>query len=164
MDFLTLERIQLMHPKLRDELLEDYKHANNKLLPKGVRLRFTHTYRTNEEQDKLYNQKPKVTNARGGQSIHNYGAAFDIVILYDKDGNGSFETASWAKDKHWMAVTNYFKSKGWVCGGDWKGKFQDAPHFEKTFGHTWKTLKTLVDNGESTSEVVNGFEYVFPKL
>jgi len=38
-----------------------------------------------------------------------------------------------------MEVVNILKSHGWVWGGDWKS-FKDAPHFEKTFGHTWKTL------------------------
>jgi len=163
MDLITLERIKTMHPKLRDELLSDYTHANNKLLPKGVRLRFAYTYRTNEEQDKLYNQKPKVTNAKGGQSIHNYGCAFDVVILFDKNGDGKFETASYAKDKHWMAVTNYFKSKGWVCGGDWKS-FPDAPHFEKTFGHTWKTLKSKVDKEDYITEIIAKIKYIYPNI
>jgi peptidoglycan LD-endopeptidase CwlK len=92
-DKLTIERIEKAHPLIREELKQYYLEVNKKL-PKGVRLRFSHVYRTNEEQDKLYAKRPKVTNAKGGQSIHNYGLAFDIVILFDKDGNGTFETAS----------------------------------------------------------------------
>jgi peptidoglycan L-alanyl-D-glutamate endopeptidase CwlK len=152
MDKITLERIEKAHPSIREELLAEYTEINNRL-PKGVRLRFAHVYRTPKEQDELFSKKPKVTNARGWQSIHNYGLAFDIVILYDKDGNGTFETASWELDKHWMNVVTYFKSKGWEWGGDFKS-FKDAPHFQKTFGNTWKKLKdkvyrniTIVENG-----------------
>jgi len=148
MDLITIERIKTAHPKLRDELEKDYIECNN-LLPKGVRLRFAYVYRSIEEQNKLFAQRPKVTNARGGQSIHNYGLAFDIVILKDKDNNGTFETASFDIDEHWMNVVKFFKAKGWEWGGDWKS-FKDAPHFQKTFGHTWQTLskkEIMINNG-----------------
>jgi len=148
MDKITLDRIKTIHPILRSELEKDYIECNN-LLPKGVRLRFAYVYRSVNEQNILFAQRPKVTNARGGQSIHNYGMAFDIVILKDKDNNGTFETASFDIDEHWMKVVKFFKSKGWTWGGDWKS-FKDAPHFEKTFGHTWRTLQIremFIDNG-----------------
>jgi peptidoglycan L-alanyl-D-glutamate endopeptidase CwlK len=169
-DSLTLERIATMHPKVRQEVLDMYTHANEKILGKGVRLRFAYTYRTNKEQDALYNQKPKVTNAKGGESIHNYGLAFDIVLLLDKDGNGTFETATWdtLKDfdkdgtSDWMEVVKYFKSKGWSWGGDWK--FKDYPHFEKTFGHSWQQLQKAFNNGKTTSELISGIEYNWVNL
>jgi len=87
MDKITLERIATLHPKIRKEVLEAYTFINNKLLGKGVRLRFAYTTRTIEEQDELYAQGRtklfdskgkrlgKVTNAKGGQSIHNYHLA-----------------------------------------------------------------------------------------
>jgi len=112
MDKITIDRIKLAHPKFRDALLKQYQEINS-MLPKGVRLRFAYVYRTIAEQDALFKQRPKVTNAKGGQSIHNYGLAFDIVLLYDKDGNETFETASWEQNSHWMQVVAYFKSKGW---------------------------------------------------
>lgn len=153
MDRLTLERIERAHPKIRQQLLKDYMDANN-LLGKGARLRFAYVYRTPEEQDALFNKIPKVTNAKGWQSIHNYGLAFDIVLLYDNNGDGTFEEASWSqirdfdKDSRadWMEVTNLFKSRGWEWGGDWK-KFKDAPHFQMSFGFDWKVLKQRVDRG-----------------
>lgn len=145
-DQITLDRIDLMHPSIREQLKKDYLEIN-KNLPKGVRLRFTQTLRTNKEQDDLYAQgrtkKGKVvTNAKGGQSIHNYSIAFDIVILLDKDNNGTFESVSWDVDKHWMKVVNFFKSKGWTWGGEFKSLY-DAPHFEFTQGKTWKYYSEL---------------------
>jgi peptidoglycan L-alanyl-D-glutamate endopeptidase CwlK len=134
------------------------------MLPKNCRLRFAYVFRSPEEQSSLFKKRPKVTNANAWQSIHNYGLAFDIVLLYDNDGNGTFEEASWSlvkdidKDKtpEWTEVVNYFKSKGWTWGGDWKS-FKDAPHFEKTFGYTWRTLKPLIDSGKVIE--VNGLKY-----
>lgn len=183
LDKITVDRIGLLHPTIRKSVLEMYSHCNEKLLGKGVRLRFAYTLRTNEEQNALYAQGRtklfdnagkrlgKVTNAKGGQSIHNYGLAFDIVIILDKDGDGKFETASWDvkadNDKNgksdWMEITNYFKSKGWVWGGDWT-TLKDAPHFEKTFGHTWRTLEALVNKGQITTEVIDGKTYKWAKI
>lgn len=163
-DITTIGKIKSLHPKIREEVLEMYNHVNEKLLGKGVRLRFTSTYRTPEEQNKLFNQKPKVTNAKGWQSIHNYGLAFDIVMLYDNDGNGTFEEASYSqikdhdKDKiaDWMEVTNYFKSKGYEWGGDWK--FKDSPHFQKTFNLTWQKMKSKIDGEDYILE--NNIKYI----
>lgn len=146
-DEITLNRIKLLHPNYREQIKLWYLEINKKL-PKGVRLRFTHTYRSIEEQNKLYNQRPKVTNAKGGQSIHNYGLAFDIVILFDKDGNGTFETASFKVDKYWLQVAEFFKAKGFVWGGDFKSLY-DAPHFEVK-GFKWQELQkmpTIIDGG-----------------
>jgi peptidoglycan L-alanyl-D-glutamate endopeptidase CwlK len=145
MDKITLDRIEFAHPKIRQELREQYLEINS-MLPKNCRLRFAYVFRTPQEQAALFKKRPKVTNANAWQSIHNYGLAFDIVILYDNDGNGSFESASWKIDDNWNKVVNYFKSKGWTWGGDWKS-FKDAPHFEMTFGHTWKTLKPMIEKG-----------------
>lgn len=163
MDLITIERIKEAHPKIREMLLQQYKEANN-LLGKGARLRFAYVHRSPELQHKLFTQKPKVTNADSWQSIHNYGLAFDIVLLYDNDGNGTFEEASWSQirdfDKDskadWMEIVNYFKSKGWSWGGDWK-KFKDAPHFEMNFGYSWKTLKQYIDKKNTITD--NGIVY-----
>ena len=159
MDEITLKRIEEAHPSIRVKLKDEYIEANN-LLGKGARLRFAYVYRSNELQNKLFNQRPKVTNAKGGQSIHNYGLAFDIVLLYDNDGNGTFEEASWSmirdfdKDSKadFMEIVNYFKSKGWVWGGDWKS-FKDNPHFEVK-GHKWQDLQKLPKKKDT-----NGIEY-----
>lgn len=170
MDSISIQRIKLAHPSIRAKLLKDYTDANN-LLGKGARLRFAWVYRTNKEQDALFIRRPRVTNAKGGQSIHNYGLAFDIVLLYDNDGNGTFEEASWSMirdfDKDgiadWMEVTNLFKSRGWEWGGDWKS-FKDNPHFQakKPNGQSWKwkELKSLVDNGK----VIRDSNIIYPKI
>lgn len=154
MDLITIDRIKLMHPDKREHLKQIYIDVNN-LLPNGVRLRFTHTLRTIEEQNYLFSQGRTrgghiVTNAKGGQSIHNYGLAFDIVILLDEDKNGTFEKAVW-NGKWFNVVVAELKRYGFEHGGDWK--FKDAPHFQykKPDGssYKWQELKALLDSGKS---------------
>jgi peptidoglycan L-alanyl-D-glutamate endopeptidase CwlK len=99
MDQVTIERIKLMHPSVRDEVQQMYEEMCEALSGRAI-VRFAYTLRTIAEQNELYAQgRTKagkiVTNAKGGQSYHNYGLAFDIVLLVDKDKNGSFESASW---------------------------------------------------------------------
>lgn len=166
MDQITLDRIKQAHPKLRDKMLKDYIAANN-LLGKGARLRFAYVYRSPAEQRQLFIRRPKVTKADSWQSIHNYGLAFDIVLLYDNDNNGTFEEASYSQIKDfdkdtiadWVEVTNYFKSQGWECGADWKS-FKDAPHFEFNYGFDWRTLKARIEKGIIITD--NGITY--PKI
>ena len=151
MDKVTIDRIQLLHPKLRDEATDIYHEICDALKGKAM-CRFTSTLRTFAEQNALYNAKPQVTKAKGGQSYHNYGLAVDIVLVVDKDGNGSYESASWDVKSDfdgdgksdWQEVVAIFKRYGWAWGGDWK--FYDAPHFEKTFGHSVNDLKALWDS------------------
>lgn len=140
-DDITINRIQALHPDIRCWVEHLYRDVS-KLLPKGVMLRFTSTHRTNEEQHKLFLQRPKVTNADSGQSIHNYGLAFDIVLIV----NGK---ASWSVDSNWMLVAKFFKDKGFTWGGDFKSMY-DAPHFEYNYGKTWKDfikMETFTSNG-----------------
>lgn len=153
-DKITVDRIKLIHPKLRADLVNIYNDICTALTGKAI-CRFAYTLRTFAEQDAIYAQgrtKPgkKVTNARAGQSMHNYGLAVDIVLLKDKDGNGSFESASWETNvdfdgdgkADWMEVVGIFKRYGWEWGGDWKS-FKDLPHFQKTFGYNERQLLEL---------------------
>ncbi|CAB4137625.1 D-alanyl-D-alanine carboxypeptidase [uncultured Caudovirales phage] len=145
-DQRTLDRIKLMHPKLRDEVGEIYAEICQALTGKAF-CRFTHTLRTFKEQDELFAKGrtapgARVTNAKGGLSMHNYGLALDIVLIRDGsalwdvkadlDGDGKAD---------WMEIVNIFKQYGWEWGGDWK--FYDAPHFQKSFGKSVRELLAL---------------------
>lgn len=144
-DRVTIDRIKLLHPALRSEAMQIYTDICEALTGKAI-CRFAHTTRTFAEQKALFEKRPKVTNASAGLSYHNYGLAIDIVLLKDKDGNGTFETASWETDvdfdgdgkDDWMEIVTIFKQYGWTWGGDWK--FTDKPHFEKTFGLSVREL------------------------
>ena len=163
-DQITLDRINLLHPKLKDDAFKIYDEIVAALSGSAI-CRFAYTLRTFAEQDALYAQGrtkvgARVTNAKGGQSYHNYGLAIDIVLLVDKDKNGTFETASWDmktdfdgdRKSDWMEIVAIFKRYGFEWGGDWK--FNDAPHFQKTFGKSINELLTLHTNNKVDK---NGF-------
>ena len=182
MDKISIDRIKLLHPAVREEVGQLFDHINRRILGKGVRLRLAYTYRSFDEQNDLYalgrtklfdnkgKRLGKVTNAKGGSSVHNFGLAFDIVLLLDKDNNGTFESASWDikadfdKDgkADWMEVTNYLIANGWEWGGNWR--FVDPPHFQKTFCHTTKSLLEKLNKGHFTTEVINGQTYKWVNL
>jgi peptidoglycan L-alanyl-D-glutamate endopeptidase CwlK len=151
-DQVTLNRIQLMHPKLRNEVEQIYRNQIVPALTGKAYCRFAFTLRTFEEQNALYaqgrtklfdakgNKLGIVTKAKGGQSLHNYGLALDIMLVVD--GNASWDdTKDFDKDNKvdWMEIVQIFKNAGWEWGGDWKG-LVDKPHFQKTFGYKWQDL------------------------
>ena len=168
MDSLTIKRISEAHPKLRAKMLQDYKDAD-KLLGDYITLRYSYVYRSPELQHKIFLQRPKVTNADAWQSIHQYGLAFDIVLLVDRDKNGTFETVSWDmvkdfdldKTPDWEEVTQFLLSRGYTNGFISKGKKWDYPHFQIDFGYNWRQLKKLIDVGHTIKDV-NGITY--PKI
>lgn len=168
MDNLSIQRIGTLHPNLREKARKDYEGANS-LLGKGLRLRITQAFRTFAEQDALYAQgrtKPgaKVTNAKGGQSSHNYGLAIDIALLYDKNGDGIFEEVSWDLKRDgdkdgvadWLEVTKYLTERGWVNGFWTNGKHWDKPHFQYDYGMSIIILKSKYDK----KDFIAGTNYV----
>ena len=77
-----------------------------------------------------------VTNARGGQSWHNYKVAFDVVPLVH--GKPVWSTSG--NDFHtWETIGHIGKGVGLEWGGDWK--FVDFPHFQATGGLTLADLQ-----------------------
>jgi len=99
----------------------------------GIPIRITNTLRTHEEQASLYAQGrtapgPIVTQAKPGYSYHNYGLAFDFVILAGTVPTYS-DRVDWNKNEYWdyKEVGEIGKSLGLNWGGDWGW---DAAHFE----------------------------------
>lgn len=106
----------------------------------GILVQISSGYRSNAEQQRLYNQGRTtagnvVTNAKPGQSVHNYGLAIDYFLVSD-DGN----TALWTVNAKWRRVAAIGKSLGFSWGGDWTS-FKDYPHLEYTKGLTWRDLQ-----------------------
>ena len=149
-----MSKIDTLHPLIKAEVLELVTHVNTVILTGKVKMIVTQGLRTFEEQNKLFAQRPKVTNAKGGQSIHNYGLAFDFCLadggrtIWDtvKDFDGD-------KIADWMEVVKVFKSAGYVWGGDFRS-IVDRPHFEKTFGHTWQQLLAIKQSGKTENGYV----------
>lgn len=99
----------------------------------GMQVLVTCTYRSGEEQDQLYAQgrtKPgaKVTNAKAGQSFHQYRVALDLVPMV----NGKPEWSG--NHPNWKKIADIFISHGFEWAGAWK-RFRELPHFQMTGGH-----------------------------
>ena len=165
---LTLDRTNLLHPSIRKEVMDTITSIENNKFPPTVKIRIVQGLRTIEEQNALFAQgrtKPGsiVTNAKGGNSYHNYGLAFDFVLMYDKDNNGTYEALSWDinydfdKDgvKDWQEVVTPFKTLSYTWGGDFKS-ITDSPHLEKSFGFNWRNLLAKYNN----KDFIQGTEYV----
>lgn len=120
----------------------------NKHLPQPF---LTASYRANKEQDVLYNQPHDgkdndgdgkiderdefVTNAKAGQSPHNYfpSLAFDIAFI-----NNETNKLDWSPElfkKFYDFISEKYKDVITWGGGF---KFRDYPHFE---WKTWKDFK-----------------------
>ena len=150
-----MDKIDSLHPKIKDEVRKLVNHVNANVLTGSVKMLVTQGLRTFAEQDTLYAKKPKVTNAKGGQSIHNYGLAFDFCLV--QGGRTIWDVAKdFDNDKipDWMEVVKIFKDAGYKWGGDFKS-FKDRPHFEKTFGHSWQQLLELKKAGKTNNGYVN---------
>ncbi|PZT56163.1 M15 family metallopeptidase [Paenibacillus silvae] len=114
---------------------------------RGINVVITHGYRSVAEQDALFAQGRSasgniVTNARGGESYHNYGLAIDFAlrtpegdIVWDmeRDDNGNGKA-------DWIEVVDLAKDMGFTWGGDWTD-FPDYPHLQMDFGLSIRDLK-----------------------
>lgn len=136
----TLAVIARLHPKVREEV-KQIVHTINSNLPKRSQVRLAQGFRTFAEQDALYAKRPKVTNAKGGQSVHNYGFAVDIVLIIDGKIASWDTKKDWDGDKvaDWDECVKVFAAHGWSWGGNWSS-FKDMPHFDKIGFNNWRIL------------------------
>lgn len=146
-DKVTLERIELLDPRIREEAKQIYAEICERLKGRAM-VRFTRTFTTNADQEKLYAigrtiKGAIVTNARGGDSYHNYRLAIDVCLILDgKEASWDTKT-DFDKDgiSDWAEIVAIFKRYGWEWGGDWH--FKDMPHFQKTLGLSIQQLKAI---------------------
>lgn len=146
-DSISLQKANQLHPHIKQRVINTVNYINEEILTGEAKVRIAQGLRTFAEQDALYAQRPKVTNAKGGQSIHNYGLAIDIVLIINGK-EASWDTKKdWDKDQQsdWMEVVQVFKKQGFSWGGDWR-TFKDMPHFEDTKGLTLNQIQTKYKN------------------
>lgn len=116
--------------KMRDQLVSIMELLGSPII-------VTDEYRTSEEQNALYEQgrtkKGKiVTNARAGESLHNWRCAFDIAF---RNGNRITYKGNW----------NTVGKVGEILGLEWGGRwtsFEDRPHFQYTAGYSLNDFQT----------------------
>ncbi|MGE7904855.1 peptidoglycan-binding protein [Peribacillus sp. NPDC094092] len=135
-----------MNPVVKASALEMVERAYTE----GIAVQISAGHRSMEEQAELYGRgraysyngknysnvaKSIVTNAKPGQSYHNYGLAIDFFIVSD-DG----KRAIWTVDSKWQRVAAIGKDLGFKWGGDWSS-FKDYPHLEMTGGLSFTQLQ-----------------------
>lgn len=100
---------------------------NNTQTQLGITLRVTDAHRTYEEQEALYWSSrqapygPWKTDARGGESNHNFGRAIDVAVM-EKGKAYVYPVNS--------QIADVAKKEGFLWGGDWRTDKKDYPHFE----------------------------------
>ncbi len=115
---------------------------------RGLDVRIISGTRTYAEQDALYrkgrygNKEPRVTNARGGSSNHNFGIAWDVGLFQ----NGKYlTTVNPYKQLATLALPQLPNLK-W--GGHWTS-FPDYPHYEhQVNGHGIAQVRQLFETGK----------------
>ena len=109
----------------------------------NIDLLVTSTYRDKESQTALYNQGRTtpgniVTNARAGESFHNYRCAVDIVPLVNGKPVWNTSGHDW---EIWKRVGELGKEAGLEWAGDWES-FKEFAHFQYTGGLSLKELQS----------------------
>lgn len=104
----------------------------------GVTIKILDTLRTSHEQNSLYAKGrtapgPRVTNARAGDSYHNYGMAFDFVVMESGVPN-------WNAIRKYRRVGYIAESLGLEWGGRWS--FKDWGHCQYSYGLQIAELKS----------------------
>ena len=146
---ISSRRLNPLHPVVRARA-DAFLHL---CAQKGLGVMVTQGLRSWEEQDALYAKgrtvppiglQHRVTKAKGGQSYHNFGLAFDIVVL-DAVGKADWDVSH----PGWAYAGALGKSVGLDWGGDWTG-FKDWPHFQYTGGLGLAQCRSLFPGGLET--------------
>lgn len=116
----------------------------------------TDGFRSFAEQTELYAQgrtKPGsiVTNAKAGQSAHNFGLAVDLA--FQKDGKLSYDPTLYAK------IYPIARTLGFELGADWTG-FTDEPHFEHP---NWEKLSNSNGGSNNMANMYKGYDLNNPE-
>lgn len=125
-DSVSESNIITLIPKAQIEARKFLKIAADKNLD----IRILSGTRTYDEQNSLYqhgrngNKQPIVTNARGGQSNHNFGIAWDIGVF---DAHGNYISQDGPYKAFAELVLPTMNTIEW--GGNWVS-FKDYPHYQ----------------------------------
>lgn len=131
---INSRKLEDLHPKVKT-LCENFIASCAK---QGIDVLITSTYRDGASQNELYAQgrtKPGkiVTNARAGQSYHNWRCAFDFVPIV----NGK---AVWNDVALFTKCGEIAESVGLEWAGRWK-RFREMPHCQFTGGLSLKDFQ-----------------------
>ena len=160
-DKITISRVAQLHPKARPVFLAFIDDIEKEF---NVTVRMVQGLRTFKEQQDIYNQgrtKPgkKVTNAKPGESYHNYGFAGDLVVMENGKPNWNFDYNKFRPlyKKHGLTWGNDWDNDGVTkAEGDKDEKLVDAPHYQITFGIHWKDMLAKY----KAKDFIKGTDYI----
>jgi peptidoglycan L-alanyl-D-glutamate endopeptidase CwlK len=129
-DYITNKKISSLDPRLQNPSADFINDVKDNL---GISLRIIQGYRSIEEQNNLYskgrdasgkvvNKKDVVTNAKGGQSYHNYGLEIDVVAMENNNRKTNFNVVPSNS-----VLVDIGRSYGIQWGGDFKS-IKAYPH------------------------------------
>lgn len=142
-------RLTTVYPDVAERWLavrEEFWDVHN------LQLRVSQALRTFQEQWAIYAQgrrkneacqwivvdpKKVVTNAKGGESLHNYGLALDSAFM----GDDPFLDKSSDAVLLWVEYGKICEKNGLEWGGRWKAP--DRPHCERTYGLSLGRLQVI---------------------
>lgn len=143
-DARTEGNLRTLHPTMQRQV----RRGLAALRDAGVSAKVISGTRSYAEQDRLFaqgrngNPGPKVTNARGGQSNHNFFIAVDL---------GLFDGTRYLTDEaSYVAAAAVVKAAapGLAWGGDWKS-LRDTPHYELATGLGIAEVRRRFELGEA---------------
>jgi len=127
-------------------LIQAQSKAREFMRAAGPTCQLTSGTRTYAEQDVLFAQRPKVTNARGGQSTHNFGIAWDAGLFL----NGHYLTGDTkAEEDSYLAMVQTIKAHvtGLEYGADWK-TILDVDHYQLATGKSLSQVRAAFESGK----------------
>ncbi|RSL34796.1 M15 family peptidase [Salibacterium salarium] len=138
--------------QLHPIVIEKKEKLIDRTANKDINVVVTEGYRSETRQNDLYAQgRTKdgaiVTNAKGGESYHNYGLAIDFALersngeitwdtTYDGNQNGQSD---------WEETVDIAKDLGFEWGGDWD-HFEDPVHLQWNPGVSMNKLQQENDD------------------
>lgn len=134
-----IKKLDLVYPDLKIRVIAVMDDMFKK---HDMALKVTETLRTYERQRKIYEQgrsKPgdRVTNAKPGESWHNFGLAVDICFM----GSDPYLDKHKYQELMWEQLGEVIVSHDLTWGGNFK--FEDRPHIEKSYGLTLSEARDL---------------------
>lgn len=146
-DTASESNIITLIPKAQEEARQFLNIAKNNSTTDVRILSGTRTY---AQQDELYshgrngNTNPIVTNAKGGQSNHNFGIAWDIGLF---DTNGNYISSDAGYISFSTIVLPAMNTIEW--GGNWID-FKDYPHYQlKPVSENETVIRQLFEEGNT---------------
>ncbi|KUM03187.1 M15 family metallopeptidase [Chromobacterium subtsugae] len=125
---LALDKADRDWSRMDPAFVQDVLRVMEKMKARGFPMVLLEGYRSAERQNRLAGGSAKVTQAKGGESKHQYGLAADLapvrngkVVISERD--------PWAMQAY-TALGEEAKAQGLGWGGVWS--FRDYGHIERT--------------------------------